>query len=79
MSYYDDDDNVGYVTHPNGKKIKVTDRGTYEPDTNAYTSDIGYPIFEWDNGGDELSWDVLNQRYGDGYLHEWLWDRIEWV
>lgn len=80
MSYYGDEDNVGYTTHPNGRKVKVTDRGVYEPDTNAYTSDIGYPIFEYDDDGEEIGWDELNERHPDGaYLHEYLWDNTEWI
>ena len=73
-------ENIGYVHHPvNKRRIVVKDRGTYEPDTNAYTSDDGYPIFEYESTGAAISWEELNQRHGEsGYLHEWLWDNTEW-
>ena len=76
----DVDENLGFVTHPiNGRKIKVWDAGTYEPDTNAYISDDGYPMYVYADTEEELSWDELNERYSDShYLHEWLLDNVEW-
>ena len=70
---YDTGEFFGYATHPNGDKVKITDCGIRESDTNAFVSSPGYPQFEWDESGEELSWDILNERHPDGksYLHEW--------
>ncbi len=73
---------IGYAIHPNGKKVKIVDCGVYESDCNSFTSSPGYPSFEWDESGEELTVDELNEVIEDdgdkSYLHEWLFDHAEW-
>ncbi len=79
MYDYTDEEFIGYVIHPSGRKVKVRDAGTHEPDTNAYTSEDGYPIFEYEDTGEELNWDELNEKHSrTHYLHEWLLENTEW-
>lgn len=79
---YDTGEFYGYVIHPNGQKVKVIDCGTTESDTNAFVHDDGYPKYEWDETGEELSNDELNQVIqvdeDKSYLHEWLYENAEW-